>query len=944
METAHKNEQELNILITDVGSYLGSEFAKAQVVAGANVYGVGNPSLLADLLQSHNFTLLELDLAQPLPSYLPKFQKVFYLNFLTDPQTFFSHVPPQLKNLHSLCLSEEIPLYIIAPISIDPDILLPLLGTEHEKLTKLVQVGDVYGPGLPIQSQPVNELQNLLKQAISSDKIIMEDEGLRIIYPAYISDVIFALTKFAFTKDSPKLAQIISQEPKTALSVAYEIQNTASLFLGKSLGLFFSGPELQKKPEKPHHIHPPGLNFSPKVELAEGIKFTFQHYLERNKPEKKEEISKINQILSRVPTVHQDIPKKKNRLTQILPKSAPKINFANRKITYKHLGLIAILLLFLTLAKTIVDVSLAARSLTQAKNEFYQGNLENAIKKSSSAQKSFKAAENKTKVLLFPFLTFNLAFAKDTQQILTASDEASFALIYFLEGVENLTKDLQQVVAKDKKTKEIDIQLTENNFKKAYFLSSLAKQKLSGKKTIFLEKTKVEENLSLLTQGSLAAYEFSKLYPRLVHSQEPKTYLILLQNNTELRPGGGFIGNYGLVEFEAGKLKNITVDDIYTIDGQLKEEIEPPSQLKEKLSIERFYLRDSNWNLDFNLNSQTASDFFKKETGKDVQGVLAFDLTFMQKLLEKIGSVKVDDYQEEITHENLFERGEYYSEVGFFPGSTQKRDFFGALARKLINNMVTSVNDNNLSNRISWFSFLETTLENLNTKHFMVSFDDPILSSFIKTKSWDNLLPPQAFDPSSEQSETKDFIALSEANIGANKVNRFLDREVSYEMTIGRDADLVGNLKITYRNNSQAETWPAGKYINYLRLYLPEQAELLSIKNGDITDVESAQTKKLGKLTEISTNIEVPVKSTKEVIFSYRIHKNIDLEKAPVYHLYVQKQPGTEKDPFRFTLNLPSYLKVKSINQDNKEQGKENISLQSDLSRDREFLIEIEKK
>src|SRR5438045_4135675 len=30
----------------------------------------------------------------------------------------------------------------------------------------------------------------------------------------------------------------------------------------------------------------------------------------------------------------------------------------------------------------------------------------------------------------------------------------------------------------------------------------------------------------------------------------PKTYLVLLLNNTELRPGGGFIGAYAVVQFD----------------------------------------------------------------------------------------------------------------------------------------------------------------------------------------------------------------------------------------------------------------------------------------------------------------------------------------------------------------------------------------------------------
>jgi len=90
--------------------------------------------------------------------------------------------------------------------------------------------------------------------------------------------------------------------------------------------------------------------------------------------------------------------------------------------------------------------------------------------------------------------------------------------------------------------------------------------------------------------------------------------------------------------------------------------------------------------------------------------------------------------------------------------------------------------------------------------------------------------------------------------------------------------------------------------------------------------------------------VEVPIKSTREVVFSYRIPKNIKLEKAPYYHLYVQKQAGTEKDPFEFKFNLPAYLTVKSVNGSDEQEGKQNLLLQTDLATDRQFEIEVAKR
>ena len=409
-------------------------------------------------------------------------------------------------------------------------------------------------------------------------------------------------------------------------------------------------------------------------------------------------------------------------------------------------------------------------------------------------------------------------------------------------------------------------------------------------------------------------------------------------NNTELRPGGGFIGNFGLIEFEAGKLKNITVEDIYTIDGQLQEKIEPPRQLTEKLGVDRFYLRDSNWSSDFTLNAATARDFYKKETGQDVTGVIALDLTFVQEILKSTGGIKLGDYNETITADNLFEKGEYASEIGFFPGSTQKRDFFGALSRSLIAELLDSQSISRLSLKL-----FETVQNALREKHVLASFDQPSLASYVTTHGFANQLPPANFN-FTDSGETGDFLSLTEANLGANKVNRFLDRKIVYEMTVGRDADLVAKLTVAYTNNSRAETWPQGKYVNFLRVNVPAGSDLFAYQNADIKDPKSPEITTSGGLTTFAAYVDVPVGSTREVIFRYRIPKNIKLETAPTYSLYVQKQPGTGADPFTFTFHLPNYLAATKLNGQNLNPPTNDLVDETTLSTDKQFTVGIKQK
>jgi len=933
-----------SVLITHAGSFLGVHLAKSFLGRNCLVYGLGDSSLPQELLLEHNFTLLEFDFAQPLPSHLPQFDMIFYLETqinnreqenLASPQ-----VPTLITNLLSFAKKGNSQLFICAHITSDTRLFSHLTRDSHVKnLLKLFQIGDLYGPNMPLsrlnpKSPEINEIALLISQALDTDKIVLKEEGLKIVYPTYITDAVFAINKLAFWQHTKEIETIVSETPRTSLSVAYEIQNIASVVLNKELSLFFAG-EKPKEQVSQEEKKIDNLHFDPQTKLTEGLKNTLQALVTAKVPgdhkdfESQDTHKNHQQLLKSILELKSQASQKTKEQIPLSSKLPIKLIKSRAKLI-----LIAIVVFFsLTICKTGLDLYLGVTSLKASREAVFSGDLEKSKEKAGHAETSFRRAHKKVKVIAFPFSLISKRKAPSYIALLESASIGSSSLKYFVQGSEVLIKDFSVILKKDIKKEGFDLEQPAASLKRAYFESSQAKELAAQARLLNPNSEtiqKAQDALGSLNELSSSMFELTNLTNNLTGQDTPKTYLVLLQNNTELRPGGGFIGNFGLIEFDQGRLQNISVEDIYTIDGQLQEKIEPPKELKEKLGVDKFYLRDSNWSGDYSLNAQTARDFYKKETGQNVDGVIAVDLTFIQEVLKKIGPVMVDDYNEKISAENLFERGEYYSEVGFFPGSTQKRDFFGALSRELINKMFAG--DQGL-----WFSLFVAAKEGISQKHTMVVFDDTQLSSFVHTHGWDHPLPPYSFNPQDDSGATRDFLAIVEANLGANKVNRFLERKISYEMTIGKDADLVAKLKITYTNKSQAETWPAGNYTNFLRVYVPPSAGLFEHQNGQDTDISKVEVTNQTNLTAFATFVEVPIKSTKEVTFTYRIPKNINLEKAPTYQLYVQKQAGTEKDLFEFTFNLPNYLKEK-------DSGKQNLKITSDLATDREFAFELVKK
>src|SRR3989344_469487 len=76
-----------------------------------------------------------------------------------------------------------------------------------------------------------------------------------------------------------------------------------------------------------------------------------------------------------------------------------------------------------------------------------------------------------------------------------------------------------------------------------------------------------------------------------------KTYIVLLQNNTELRATGGFMGSYARIETDKAGIKKIEVQDIYQPDGQIAGHVEPPYPVQEAFRQGWWKLRDSNWDI-----------------------------------------------------------------------------------------------------------------------------------------------------------------------------------------------------------------------------------------------------------------------------------------------------------------------------------------------------------
>lgn len=521
---------------------------------------------------------------------------------------------------------------------------------------------------------------------------------------------------------------------------------------------------------------------------------------------------------------------------------------------------------------------------------------------------------------------FNLAFL--------TSDSAKNTVL----GIQSLYKSLKAVTGENNDSpkdyfdsSKVYLAKADEDLSKAQAL--INSKSLSGYPGVF--KSEID-NLSRKLSGYAALVKKGRaivsILPEVVAVEGEKKYLILLQNNMELRPAGGFIGSFAKVSFAGGKLKKLEVNDIYNIDGQLQQRVEPPVEIKEDLGQKFWYLRDSNWEPDYPTAARQAEWFYNKETGERVEGTFALDVSAIEDLLSVLGPLDLADYGEKITSDNLFEKAVSHAEVSFFPGSQAKKSFLAALTNEIFSKLFFLPNQN-------WPKIVRSISKSLEQKHMSIYLDDPRLFSYLVSQNWVSVMPRQQVE---KTDILQDFLAPVEANLGANKANFYIDRNYNLETVINKDGQVSQRLRIAYTNRSPSDTFPGGKYKDRIRFYLPFGSKLTRALWAESDVTKDTKTFVDYGRSGYSILLELKPKEQKTLILDYQLPESLMFKNGIAkYRLDVVKQAGTLKDPFTWQLSFPiNYQLV--FSQTQKPMLQEQ-TIQTDLSTDRSFEVEFKK-
>jgi hypothetical protein len=185
----------------------------------------------------------------------------------------------------------------------------------------------------------------------------------------------------------------------------------------------------------------------------------------------------------------------------------------------------------------------------------------------------------------------------------------------------------------------------------------------------------------------------------------------------------------------------------------------------------------------------------------------------------------------------------------------------------------------------------------------MIYLTDSELAQSLEILDWDGRLDP-AVD--------HDYLLVADANLSANKSNRSILRQLTYDVEVLEDGSLDSTLSINYDYpESIAENDPAVRpehygninYYNRLQVYTPDGSTLLGTANLD----DTVSTVDLESHTQFISAVVVEYNTSERVQFQYTSPPLVEsFGQYRRYRLHLQKQPGTLGDVVNVQVKLPS--------------------------------------
>jgi hypothetical protein len=418
--------------------------------------------------------------------------------------------------------------------------------------------------------------------------------------------------------------------------------------------------------------------------------------------------------------------------------------------------------------------------------------------------------------------------------------------------------------------------------------------------------------------------------PDILGFPSSTNYLLIFQNNDELRPSGGFIGSYAIIQANNAKFKTINTADSYHLDMPVKDtlKLEANPILNKYLKTEKMFLRDANWSPDWQISAQNINYVYDKiievwPKDRELPFNEGFDYTIgitpdlVSALLEITGPIEHEDkiYNSQNFQAQLQKQVEIdYIEQGI--SSWERKSVIASILKKMEDKLF----DLEMKN---WPQLFYTLIDQAEKKNILIYAQDKYSQSIIENIGWSGTL----------EKNVDDYIMVVDANMAALKTDAVMKRKLNYEIDIN-DNDYISHLNLNYTHLAKDTNWRTSRYHSYTRVYLPINSQDIRVEGFASNSLNIYKDEVLNK-TVVAGYFTVNLNSQKEIDIYFKNNNNNNNN----YNLYLQKQAGSIWETnIRVDANKDMKLFSPSLSA-NYNEGEGMINWLDTLSTDKEYII-----
>jgi hypothetical protein len=387
-----------------------------------------------------------------------------------------------------------------------------------------------------------------------------------------------------------------------------------------------------------------------------------------------------------------------------------------------------------------------------------------------------------------------------------------------------------------------------------------------------------------------------EVLPAVLGHPEPKKYLVLFQNDGELRPTGGFMSAFAILNVDKGRVTSERSDDIYSLDAKFNQRVEAPEIISKYLNEKSWKLRNMNLSPDYKLSMDTFKGYYDTLPGEpEIDGVIAIDTKVLEEIVTVIGPVEVPGFGvftvENDPRCNLPQIVCELEHIVDKPLATlvanRKSSIMGPMMQVIMQKSLGGEKE-------VLAELLPLMLRLMEEKHIMVYFEDETAQA-----------GAEAFNIAGRiQSFEGDYLHINNANFGGAKSNFYIEELVEQTVEIKDDGTIQKKLEISYThtqpmdncNLEAGQLCLSGIQRNYFRVYVPKGSQLVE---GLGSEVEIKANEE-GDKTYFDGFFNLRPESRVKVMLIYTLP--FKAEAGQDYRLLIQKQPGTSNNTYVFRM------------------------------------------